>query len=187
MMNNSAEHGGAMYSFGSSTQVVNCTITGNSAVTSGGALFNTDSSTPELVNCIIYANAAGSSDPEMYNSPSSQPVVSYCNIRGCGGSGAGWDAAFGSDHGGNIDSAPQFVNEDIYFPTQLFSLQIALDDFSPCRDAADGSAANTAGVQHDIEDIDGNSPWDDMNVDDTGTGSITWVDLGALEAWGHSQ
>ena len=58
---------------------------------------------PTVTNCIFWGN-------EIYNwAIDSTPVISYCDIEGCGGSGAGWETSLGSDGGGNIDADPNFA------------------------------------------------------------------------------
>jgi hypothetical protein len=62
-------------------------------------------SNPTLVNCILWGNSAA----EIYKDSDSTPTISYSDIQGSGGS-ASWDAALGTDGGGNVDADPRFVD-----------------------------------------------------------------------------
>lgn len=101
--------GGAMCNNDSSPSIINCTFTTNTANNFGGAIDNHSNSCPVVKNCIVWGNAAAS-DKEVRNSSGSTPTNSYSDMEGCGGSGPGWDSAFGEDGGGNIDYEPLFVD-----------------------------------------------------------------------------
>lgn len=89
--------------------VENCTFTVNTASNEGGAFYNAlTSSSPTLTNCILWGNVAPSGS-EVYRSAGNL-TFSFCDIAGCGGSGAGWDASIGTDGGGNTASDPLFVS-----------------------------------------------------------------------------
>jgi hypothetical protein len=78
-------------------------------------------------------------------------------IEGCGASGSGWNAAVGSDGGGNLDEDPLFVdaaNGDLH-----------IDDDSPAIDSGDDTAPNL--------------PWTDADGNQRIFG-VT-VDMGAYE------
>ncbi len=129
---NISDWGGGMYNGGASPTVTNCTFSGNTS-NEGGGIYNRDSapditycsfssnagsygggvynwdSSPTITNCVLWGDSA-STGPELYNSGASSPTISYSDVQGCGGSGAGWDASVGTDGGGNIDSDPLFVN-----------------------------------------------------------------------------
>jgi hypothetical protein len=64
---------------------------------------------PAVTNCIFWDSRAANSGDEIANDLS-DPMLSNCDIEGSGESGAGWDAAFGTDGGGNIDTDPLFAN-----------------------------------------------------------------------------
>jgi hypothetical protein len=181
---NSADYGGGMVNFENNPTVTNCTFIGNSAEISGGGMANSSHSSPTLTNCtfngnraddgggiynewtssptvtncILWANTA-SDDNEIYNFYESTPVISYCDIAGCGYSGAGWDTALGYDGGGNIDADPYFVDIGYWDPNN--TPDNPNDDFwvngdyhllpgSPCIDAGDNSV-----VDANIPDLDG--------------------------------
>ena len=106
----------------------------------GGAILNTDNCSPKLVNTISWGNWSTFGDDEIYNNDSaaafeheacpakvtgyavspeeaharvSVPTYFHSLIRGCGGSGSGWDVALGADLGENRDIDPLFVSPDI--------------------------------------------------------------------------
>lgn len=105
-------------------------------------------------------------------------VVRYSDIEGCGGSGINWDPNFGIDGGGNIDGTPDFTNSnsaagsDGIFATRDDGLRLGPD--SLCLDAADGDTAPSTDIlSHARVDIN--------NVNDTGTGTPAYTDMGAYE------
>jgi len=101
--------GGGIFNETSSPEVINCTFVGNSAGVYGGGMCNFYSSYPTVKNCIFWGNSAADSGDEIYNDDS-LPLISFSNIQGCGGSGATWDPAHGTDGGANIDDNPRFVD-----------------------------------------------------------------------------
>jgi hypothetical protein len=106
--------GGALYlKYRASCEMVNCTLTGNRAYEAGGGLWlYNDDHIVTLTNCILWNNRAALSESgdeiENYRQYENSPVISHCDIAGCGGSGAGWNASMGIDGGGNIDADPLF-------------------------------------------------------------------------------
>ena len=104
--NVSSREGGGMYNFGQvSPTLINCTFSGNVAYY-GGCMSSLVFS-PTVTNCIFWGNEAVWDGNEIYGSHS---TFSYCDIKGCGGSGDNWDSSFGIDGGGNIDSDPLFAS-----------------------------------------------------------------------------
>ena len=188
--------GGGMCNYLSPLTLVNCTFSGNSATNRGGAIVN-DLWDQKLTNCVIWGNYAPT-DPEITNNVS-HPRIKCCDIRGCGGSGEGWDPSFGYDKGGNIDEDPCFVEPGYWAdandpnipvePTDPNAVWIDgdyhLPAVSPCIDAGDNTA-----VPPDTTDLDGDGnttepiPWDlDGNpriVDGNDDGNSV-VDMGAYE------
>ncbi|MHC4527549.1 MAG: right-handed parallel beta-helix repeat-containing protein [Planctomycetota bacterium] len=170
--------GGGLDNFSSSPTIINCTFSGNSADTRGGGLCNFGaSSTPKLTNCILWGNSADSGGDAVYNYSSADPNFAYCDVNGCGGSSS-WDANFGTDGGGNIEVDPEFVYlED---PNGIDNVWATSDDGlrvgsrGPCIDAGDGGAA-------DSNDMLARSRADICGVENTGTGSPAYVDMGAYE------
>ena len=151
---NSAEYfGGGMFNqVNSSPTVTNCTFGGNSAEYNGGGMYNEWDSSPTVTNCILWGNTAPEGN-EIYNDMSA-PAISYCDIAGCGGSGAGWITFpfLGIDGGGNIDADPLFIDADGADNTpgtEDDNLRLQAD--SACINAGDNSV-----VDPNSTDLDGN-------------------------------
>ncbi len=94
----------------------NCTFYTNSAGNFGEDIFNdgyvynlVERLTARIENSILYGNTANTSGALVYNMGPNISKVSTSLIQGSGGSGAGWNASFGTDEGGNIDVNPQFI------------------------------------------------------------------------------
>jgi predicted outer membrane repeat protein len=165
--------GGASVDGGRSSWT-NCTFNLNSATTSGGAISvgsTSDGNPPSstATNCIFWGDSA-TTDAEL----SGTNTVTYSDVDG-GHSGTG-----------NINSDPLFINSGM--------ARLGLQSGSPCRDAASYTA-----LPADALDIDDNSntteiiPWDfagnkrwvdDLSTTNTGTGTYTYLDMGAIEAQG---
>ena len=81
--------GGGMYNASGNpgATLTNVTFSGNSA-NCGGGMANFNSSSPKLTNVILWGNTAVSG-PGIFNS-SSTPVISYSNIQSCGSSSGFW-------------------------------------------------------------------------------------------------
>ncbi len=175
----STHAGGLLITDDSMPTLTNCTFTGNTAGTYGGGMANYEYSDPLVTNCIFWDNSAVTAGNEIYTEANCDPTFSYCDIEDCGGSGGGWDEDLGNDDGGNIDSDPCFANEsdpaglDGYFGTLDDGLRLWRT--SPCTDAADGDAAPST-------DILGLGRLDVNDVNNTGTGSPDYSDMGAYEA-----
>jgi predicted outer membrane repeat protein len=107
--NTADTQGGGMYNWTSNPALTNVTFSGNNA-DEGGGMANWNGSSPTLDNCILWGNTA-TNGAQIYNGGSS-PTISYSDIQGSGGSGAGWDNNLGTDGDGNIDADPQFVDAD---------------------------------------------------------------------------
>jgi len=171
---NSGWNGGGMYNHKSSATVTNCMFSSNEAVLDGGGMYNSGGS-PTVTNCTFSRNNGGDSDyfkgrgGGMYSSSSSPTVTNcifwnndahsakevcredgtptfvHCDIKGSGGSGAGWKSSLGKDGGGNIMADPRFA--DPATPVGPDGLWRTLDDGlrlqsdSPCIGAADPAAA----------------------------------------------
>jgi len=171
---NIAPSGGAMYGYGPvSPAVVNSTFSGNYATYDGGGIYS-NGTAPRMTNCIFWGNYAGRDGDEVFNANSGDPNWSYSDIRGCGGSGGGWDPNFGSDAGGNIDSNPYFSDPNDYDGMNGIFMTcddgLYLDPNSPCIDAGDNTAIN------EPYDIIKNA----RKIDGDGNSSAV-VDMGAYE------
>ncbi|GAF75669.1 unnamed protein product [marine sediment metagenome] len=164
-VNNSAtDRGGGMRNKDSSSpNLINCTFSDNSA-SYGGGISNMECSSPPLTNCILWGNTAPTG-PEIHREEARPSTITYSDIQGCGGSGAGWDSSVGTDGGGNIDADPKFVN--------AAGGDLHLQASSPCIDAGDGTASPTT-------DVEGNARYDDPATPNSGLGP-PWVDMGAYE------
>jgi hypothetical protein len=165
---NSASYGGGMYSYNSDPTLTNVAFNGNSA-SYGGGMTNEDSS-PTLTNVIMWGDSAPNG-PEIYNN-SSTLTISYSDIQGCSGSGAGWQSACGTDGGGNIDADPLFVDADgtdNIVGTADDNLRLGFG--SPAIDAGNNISVTVA------TDLDGLPRKADGNGD-----SNVVVDMGAYEA-----
>ncbi len=168
--NTATRYGGAIYLFRSGIDLINSTLSKNSAEVRAGALYNDYQSGPYLKNSIFWDDQSPSA-PEIYNDNSTN-VISFSLVAGSGGSGLGWDSSLGTDGGGNLDSDPNFRDPD------NGDLRLLLT--SPAIDAGDNSLV-PVGV---TSDLDGNPRFVDiLSVADTGSGTSPIVDLGAYEAF----
>jgi hypothetical protein len=147
--NEALYRGGFMLVVGASPTIVNGTVAGNTSPI-GGTIRTQLGGTTTIVNTIVWGSGLAI---EQSDAP---PLVSYSLIEGSGGSGAGWNADFGTDGGGNIDADPSFVD--------MVGRDLHLMPSSPAIDAGDG-AANALEV-----DADGNPR------------VVSVIDMGAYES-----
>ncbi|MBN1845524.1 MAG: right-handed parallel beta-helix repeat-containing protein [Sedimentisphaerales bacterium] len=163
--------GGGMYTRYDNLTITNCSFSTNASGWFGGGMYNQEVD-PTVTNCILWGNTAVSSGSQLFNGgTSSTPVISYSDIEDCGGSGAGWNSALGTDGGGNIDADPLFVDAD-----GIGENNLRLHAGSPCIDAGDNSAIS------ETTDRDGNPrKVNDPATTDTGSGTAPIVDMGAYE------
>jgi hypothetical protein len=87
--------------------LTNVTFAQNAANSSGGGVHNTLNSILDVTNTILWANIAPSA-PELYKDASSTATFTHSLAAGSGGSGGGWNPAFGTDGGNNLDADPMF-------------------------------------------------------------------------------
>jgi parallel beta-helix repeat protein/predicted outer membrane repeat protein len=174
--NNTAVYeGGVRLSGGSHVILANCVISNNTA--DYGAGIGIYSSPSNIINCTVTKNTAtieggglrlvsSTLRPAVINTilwadaPDEIKVVSgpilfeYCNIQG------------GYAGTGNIDTNPAFVDPA--------SDNFHLGALSGCIDAATSDSAPEV-------DFDGTARYDDQATPDTGSGDITYYDIGAYE------
>lgn len=106
---NAASNGGGIDANNAGVTLTNVTFHGNTVANTGGGMRNRVCN-PQIINVIFWENSAGFSGNEIANFSGSVPSISYSLIRGCGGSGAGWDTNLGADGGNNIDADPLYVD-----------------------------------------------------------------------------
>jgi hypothetical protein len=128
--------------------LTNVTISGNTAMTAGSAMYNSTDSNPIVQNSILWGNFT---EPMVVNDASiaaCTPVYTSSIVQGSGGSGAAWIASLGTDGGGNLDLDPAFVTN----PTQNQSASgdYHLQAASPAINNASASLV-PGGVTADIE------------------------------------
>lgn len=107
---NKAKNGGGLYNAQSSPVLTNVTISGNRASVRGGGVYNESSDSAKYRNTIVYGNLINDKPlvDEFVNEGGS-PLISFSVIKGCNGSGIGWNAAMGRDVGNNTDRNPIFL------------------------------------------------------------------------------
>jgi len=177
---NTAFNGGGLYTIRvpSFFIMASCTFSGNSATNGGGIANRSGGPTgfPQFNNCVVWGNSA-TSGPEVSNIGSG-PTFRYSNLQGSGGSIA-WNAAFGTNGGGNIDANPMYVDADGADNTVgTADDDLRLFSMSPSVDSGN-NALIPAGV---TTDRDGNPRrTNDIYTADTGLGTAPIVDMGAYE------
>jgi len=163
--------GGAFYVNEATLILGNCTLVGNTADTSGGAMeIEGSSDTPLILNSILWNNSPG-------QITGGTPTVIYSLAQG------------GITGTGNISSDPMFADE--------LGGDLSLTADSPAIDAGDNSGVlqdfgdldNDQDVDEAVPfDFDGNTRIvDDPATPDTGAGSAPIVDMGAYEFRGVLQ
>ena len=78
----SAKNGAVIYALGNIT-LDGCSITGNSAATSGGALYMSGSGAISLTDCSITGNSAATSGGAIYMTGAGTTSLTGCSITGC--------------------------------------------------------------------------------------------------------
>jgi hypothetical protein len=106
-------YGGAIYhhvSSGTGTlSLTNVSVSNNHADAGGGALAEYScggAPTVNITNTIFWADTGPAGSEEMVVICDT-PVFTNSVVQGSGGSGAGWQTAFGTDGGGNLDADPK--------------------------------------------------------------------------------
>ena len=172
----------------SSPSLINCSLSGNTA-SKGGAIYNYWLSVPTLANCIIWNNVATAFDPPFGTEPSSINSVfnNYRPLENCTNCLIQHfrKSSLDQSGSGNIDGWDS-TNNPLFLvppdpdnaPSLVGDLRIRPD--SPAIDSAsyDNYPANIGPEM----DIAGNSRFLDIeSIEDSGTGSITFLDLGPFE------
>jgi len=156
---NQSYHGAALDLCNSSAALRHCTLAGNRAAGSGGAVYSWMNNTLTLTNCILWDNVADGAGQQLALNSSASAQVSYSDLEDGqtavsvpGGCTLTWGA-------GNADADPQFLAagewedqgapdpaDDEWMPGCCYVLP-----GSPCQDTGDGAA-----VQPDETDIAAN-------------------------------
>lgn len=151
----------------------------------GGGVFGAGT----ISNSIIRDNIALTDGDNVYGTF----TIAFSDIQGSGPSGARWNAALGTDGGGNIDADPRFSAPGHWTGASwdVRGGDYSLTSHSPCIDAGDNAA-----VGPDAFDLDGDGDTleplpvdllgqarfvDDPLTADTGAGAAPIVDMGAYE------
>ena len=104
---NASESGGGLFNMGSSNAaLVNCTLSGNSAVSSGGGIYNSwATASVEVLNCILWGNtdSSGSGETAQITNSDGTIILNYTCVQGLSGGLGGT---------GNIGDDPWFVDAD---------------------------------------------------------------------------
>jgi predicted outer membrane repeat protein len=93
---NSAANGGSLFNYDSLT-LINCTVSGNTASSRGGALFTNSAGSTYLTNCTVSGNTASSRGGALFNTHSL--TLTNCTVTGntAGSNGGGlYNAAYAS-------------------------------------------------------------------------------------------
>ncbi len=187
---NAAYVGGTIYNRTSKSSVINCTLTGNSAILTTGGIISSQTSTTQseitVSNCIFWNNSdiSGTDQQAQLFVPSGSVLANYNCIQG-------WTGLLGGV--GNFGDDPCFVEAGYYDPCNIWvDGDYHLLRGSPCIDSG-----NSAAVASDITDLDGdgdtNEPLpydlernarfaDKPNSPDAGYGPWPIVDMGVYEA-----
>lgn len=162
--------GGAVATWNSSANFVNCTFADNEATFEGGGIWFSGENTDTITNCIFWGNFVGSSMNEedqifLYEDPT-PPDVTYTCIQGCDDF-----CAVSGDR--NIGNNPIFCGE------------YRLGENSPCIDEGDNESVvweDDLGVDVDDDgDLEETVADRDLNVRIVDGGSGAVVDMGAFE------
>ncbi|MCK4886132.1 MAG: right-handed parallel beta-helix repeat-containing protein [Planctomycetes bacterium] len=183
---NGAADGGAICNVDSLVEISNCTFSDNigtdDANSISDVIYNINNSDVTAYNTVIWNNTEDGCGELVYNETGCETGFSYCVIKDCG-DGNDWNSNYGQDLGNNTDSDPRFANVenplgiDLLFGTIDDGLKIKAE--SSCIDAADYSKAPAL-------DIAGKIRLDVNDVNNTGTGTIDYLDIGAYEYRGDS-
>ncbi|MBN1123496.1 MAG: right-handed parallel beta-helix repeat-containing protein, partial [Sedimentisphaerales bacterium] len=137
-------------------QIINCTIIDNGVWLEVGC---------SMTNSIVWEIGEEWTDIQNYG------TIRYCAILK-----SSYGTSTGQDANGNTRQYPMFADPDgpDNDPSTYEDNNYAIAPDSPCVDSANGSVASSV-------DYLGNTRFDDPARTDTGTGSPTYVDIGAYE------
>ena len=210
--NKAFDYGGAIYNYHSDAEIINCRFTNNSVEVSsggagkGGAIANNISSTP-MTNCVFNYNIARGYGGAVHSSAYAQTFINctfylnYANERG----GSIVDNSVGSTvtncifwlNQDNTGYGNFYTEDNSEVPTVTYSCvrhgytgegnissdpyfksntDLQITDSSSCIDAANGNIAPDF-------DVEGKPHLDNTTIDDTGTGTPSYVDIGAYEQY----
>ncbi len=160
--------GGGIFSSLSPVTVINCSFTGNTAGTGGGAV-HTERNLLSIASSVFWNNSDDGGNVETQQIQGQNVVIDYSCVEG-------WTGAFGGL--GNIGDDPLFADAD--GPDDLIGTlddDLRLSAGSPCIDAGDSLAVNPC-----LLDPDGNARLaDDPDTRDTGVGGPPTADMGSYE------
>ncbi len=179
---NTAENGGAIYLYISSIYCLNCSIEANNA-TSGSGVYIHGGSTSTFSNLALWDNGTSSGQDQVAG-VSIKATYENCNILNCGGSGAGWNTALGTDGGGNLAMHPAFVRLPASGGDGLWGTPD--DDYGNLRLLAgspgiDAGRNETSSVKTSFDCAGLLRYVDDPATQDTGVGTAPFIDIGAYE------
>jgi len=124
---NSSRDGGGIYFATSASPIISsCTITANSADSSGAGIYCEVDCSPTIENTIVW----GDEGDEVVFEPGASPVLTYCSVEG------GWPGQ------GNIDADPLFVLAEKQDYRLLW--------LSPCIDSGHPDSLDPDGTRSDI-------------------------------------
>ena len=138
---NSASAGAAIYNTGSSPTLINITVSGNRATSTGGGMFNTNTSLPGVTNSIFWGNqdstGTGTASATINNHDAgSIPVINYCLVQELAGI-----VHTGDD---NFDAKPWFTAPVDPSSAPTTAGDYTLGTFSPAIDVGDEDANSTS-------------------------------------------
>ena len=156
--NTEANRGNGIYtSYEGNSQIINCTIIDNDLWLE---------TTCTLTNSILWKIGANYLD-----------INNYGTIRYSAILNPSYGTSTGQDTNGNTHQYPMFIDPDgpDNDPTTYSDNNYAIASGSPCVDAANGSVASSM-------DYNGNPRYDNAAKTDIGTGTPSFVDIGAYES-----
>ncbi len=134
--NHVTQNGGGLYYYNSESttlkpELTNASFSRNWATDGGGGIGMLYRAKIVLTNSVLWGDSSGTGVCPEIEIAASGTTISYSIVQGCGGSGAGWNAGFGTDGGYNLDADPLFFHA----PEGDLRLQVG----SPAIDAGNNS------------------------------------------------